>query len=305
MRVERSTFRIIQPTMAVAVVVALCIALLGAGSLFAAPPAQAQNDFNTRITPTSVGPAVLGSTLDQLEAQLGADYDISDLQPVTVDFTGYVIRRDGDIQFRAVVDDETDLITTFLISNGSYVTVEGAMPGMSVLDAIEIFGDASFAWFPEQESREFVFFANQTDSRFLFRTPGVGGNNVGIYEDGEFETTDFDEEGVISSIWITCEPGVDCPEGADVSSQATDDDSTDDDTTDDDTADPTDSDVADDDADDDTVAVDPATTSLPNTGSQAQWQLVTVSTLVILGGALVVGSRRFDLGPTWLGSDSV
>jgi len=189
------------------VTAALAIVLL----LMVLPTASAQDD--TLISGTGAGPAIVGSTLAQLEDQLGDDYTISDEVRITVDFSGHVVTRGNSVQFRAVKANEPgNQLSLFIVNNNSFETAEGVGPGTLIADAEAIYGEATLSWNPDQESREFVSFANGPEGRVAFRTPGIAGTNVGVYADGEFETNDFDDAATIAAVWISCVPGTDCPD---------------------------------------------------------------------------------------------
>ena len=173
--------------------------------------AAAQTDADFLLSADGAGKAKLGLSPEALAEQLGADYEFSSEVRITVDFTGRVISRDGEVQFRAAMADDSDLLTLFIVSNADYTTAEGVGPSMRISDAEAIYGEATLSWNPDDEGREFVRFANGPTGRIMFRTPGIGGSNVGIYPDGQFETTEYDADGTIAAVWISCIPGTDCP----------------------------------------------------------------------------------------------
>lgn len=176
--------------------------------------AQGDDDANL-ITPSSVGPAVVGSTLTELTDQLGSEFEVGDQVRITVDFDGHVVTRDGSVEFRAVrASEPDDELSLFIISGDTLRTAEGVGPGTTIEEAEEIYGDATLTWDPDQEGREFVSFENQPEGRIQFRTPGIAGTNVGIYEDDEFETNEYEDGATIAAIWISCVPGDDCPDAS-------------------------------------------------------------------------------------------
>ena len=99
-----------------------------------------------------------------------------------------------------------------------------------------------------------------------FRPPGIGGTNVGIYKDGEFETTEYEDGAAIAAVWVSCVSGTDCPadrvadcalvDGSDAGSG--------------------DSDL------------------LPMTGTSELVLMSLVSVLFVIGGALVMVERRYE-----------
>ncbi len=289
------------------------------------PAAKAQGD-DTVISPTSVGPAEIGSTVEELTEQLGGDYTVGDEVRITVDFSGHVVSRDGDVQFRAVkANAPGDELSLFIINNDEFATAEGVGPSMTIADAEAIYGDATLSWNPDNEGREFVSFENQPEGRIQFRTPGIAGTNVGIYEDGEFETNEYEPEGVIAAVWISCVPGTDCPAdlGDDAGSAAAGasddgddsddagDDSGDDEAEEEPTPTPTptpsptpEPEPEDDDDDADTggtTAGSGGQSELPATGFEEILLVSLASTLFLLGGMMVLLHRSY-LAPTWLRS---
>lgn len=156
------------------------------------------------ISADGVGDALLGSTVEELTAALGSGYDVSDEVRITVDFNGHVISRGGEVQFRAAKTEADERLTLFIISNREYQTAEGVGPTSLISAAEAVYGDATLNWNPDNESREFVSFANGPDGRIAFRTPGIGGTNVGIYGQDQLETTEYDPDGSIAAIWVSC-----------------------------------------------------------------------------------------------------
>jgi len=199
------TMLLSRPQLKIALAVAAFLAL------FLSSTAAAQPASDQIIAADGVGDAVLGLSPDELAEALGSDYDISDEVRITVDFDGRVVSRDGIVQFRAAMTDNTDALTLFIVSNPDYATAEGVGPATTIADAEAIYGEATLNWNPDDESREFVTFADGPAGRIAFRTPGIGGNNVGIYEDGEFETAEYEEGAEIAAVWVSCVSGTDCP----------------------------------------------------------------------------------------------
>lgn len=176
---------------------------------FAPSSALAQPADDQTISASGVGDALLGMTADELADALGPQFDISDEVRITVDFDGRVISRGGDVQFRAAKTEGDERLTLFIVSNPDYATAEGVGPTTTIADAEAIYGEATLNWNPDNEGREFVSFDNGPDGRVFFRTPGIGGTNVGEYADGEFETTEYDPDGEIAAVWVSCVSG-DC-----------------------------------------------------------------------------------------------
>lgn len=283
-------------------------ALCAFGALI--PPAGA--DGHAVITSDGVAGAIVGSTVEELADQLGDDYEISDEVRITVDFTGHVVSRDGTVQFRAVkANAPGDELSLFIVNNPEFRTAEGVGPGSSIAEGEQIYGNATLTRNPENESREFVEFQDQTDSRVAFRTPGIAGTYVGEYDGEATETADYDEDGVIAAVWISCRPGRDCPDddGAATGGGDTEDA---DDADDDADADDGDGEAADDDAgaegdgdgaDGAAANTDADDNDLPETGTEQVVMVTVASAMLLLGGFFVLVNRNF-LAPGWLGSRS-
>lgn len=299
----------------------------------AASVAALQAADDRTISADGAGPAVLGLTADELGEVLGSDYDLGDEVRITVDFDGHVVTRDGEVQFRAAKAGSGDELTLFIISNPTYQTAEGVGPTTTIAEAEAVYGPATLSWSPDDESREFVFFENGPAGRIAFRTPGIGGTNVGIYPDGEFETDEYEEGAAIASVWVSCIVGTDCPADrpttdptATPTEEPTEEPTTDptatpteeptEEPTTEPTATPTEEPTA-----EPTATATPETDGtgagssdggdggesnggggngeLPVTGSSELALMSTVSALFTVGGALVLVERRFGC-PAWL-----
>jgi LPXTG-motif cell wall-anchored protein len=287
-----------RPQLKIAVVTAVFLAFLLPSAAFA------QSAAESTITADGVGKAMLGLSPQELADALGADYDVGDEVRITVDFDGRVITRDGVVQFRAAMTDNTDDLTLFIVSNPEYATAGGVGPTTTIAQAEAIYGDATLAWNPDNEGREFVSFADGPEGRIAFRTPGIGGTNVGIYADGEFETSDYEDGAAIAAVWVSCVSGTDCP--ADRPAETTPEPTAEPTATPAPTATPEPTPEPTPEA---TPAPTPAPSTgdgsgasegeLPNTGTTELVLMSLVATLFVMGGALVLMERRY-LCPAWL-----
>lgn len=307
LRKGRETMQLTRITFSMSALSALLVLLL------LSPVARAQTTDDTLITPDGVGSAVLGMTVEEMTEALGDDYEVSEEVRITVDFNGHVVSRDGQVQFRAAKAPDSDQLTLFIVSNPEYQTEDGVGPTTSIVDAEDIYGEATLAWDPDTEGREFVDFEDGPGDTVAFRTPGIGGNNVGIYADGEFETTDYEANAVIAAVWLSCTAGEDCPGDAGAAPTPTEEPTEDEpeptpteepepepEPTPTEEPEPTPTEEpteeepeATDDGD------DAAAGELPKTGSNELIMISVVSALVLVGGALVLMERRF-LCPAWL-----
>lgn len=275
-----------RPKFKTAVVIALFLAFLLSNAAFA------QSAAESTITADGVGDAMLGLSPQELADALGADYEVGNEVRITVDFDGRVISRDGVVQFRAAMSDNTDDLTLFIVSNPEYTTAAGVGPTTTIADAEAIYGDATLAWNPDNEGREFVSFADGPEGRIAFRTPGIGGTNVGIYAEDELETSEYLDGAGIAAVWVSCVSGTDCP--ADGPSETTPEPTVEA------TPEPT---------PEATPEPTPAPGTgngsgtsggeLPNTGATELLLVSLVATLFVAGGALVIMERRY-LCPAWL-----
>jgi len=244
------------------------------------PAAYAQPAADRTISADGVGNATLGLTPAELAAALGDDYEIGNEVRITVDFDGRVVTQNGQVQFRAAMTGQSEALDLFIVSNDDYATAEGVGPTTTIAQAEAIYGQATLS-LSEDEGREFVRFANGPQGRIQFRTPGIGGNNVGIYADGQTETTDFEEDATIAAVWVSCVVGSDCPADRDTPAPTP-------------TPEPTP-----DGGDAGATDNGDGESELPKTGATELVLISIVSALVLVGGALVLTERRFFC-PAWL-----
>ena len=198
------TMPLSRPQLKIAAALAALFVLLLSSSAHAQPV-----DDHT-ITAEGIGNAVLGLSPAELIEALGPDYQVGDEVRITIDFDGRVVSRNGTVQFRAAMTDDTETLTLFMVSNPEYTTAEGIGPTSTIAEAEAVYGPAMLAWNPDNGGREFVSFANGPDGRIAFRTPGIGGTNVGIYASGEFSTSAYEDGAAIAAVWVICVSGTDC-----------------------------------------------------------------------------------------------
>ena len=273
------TMPLSRPQLKIAAALAALFVLLLSSSAHAQPV-----DDHT-ITAEGIGNAVLGLSPAELIEALGPDYQVGDEVRITIDFDGRVVSRNGTVQFRAAMTDDTETLTLFMVSNPEFTTAEGIGPTSTIAEAEAVYGPAMLAWNPDNGGREFVSFANGPDGRIAFRTPGIGGTNVGIYASGEFSTSAYEDGAAIAAVWVICVSGTDC--AADVA-----------------TAEPTPTPEP-------TATPEPThdtgsgtdSGDLPRTGATELVLTSIVSVLFAVGGALVLIERRF-LSASWPTSSS-
>lgn len=188
---------------------ALVIALL-AVTVLAMPAAAAQPGADHLITKDGIGNASVGSTAAQLRAQLGSGWSVTPADAILVDLVGYEVKQGDTLRFHALGDDLDGPLTVFVAQSSDLQTVEGVGPTSTIDAGVTAYGAATLSFNPDNESREFVRFANEPAGRIFFRTGS--GDEAGIYAAGDTETTQFKDGATIKTVWVTCIRGTDCPQ---------------------------------------------------------------------------------------------
>lgn len=167
------------------------------------------NDASFLITPTGIGAAQLGWTFADMKkgiAGVSAEHE-----PFLVDFAAIPVRRDDEVHLYIVYEEnappqDTDIVTMLSTNHPSFRTSEGVGPGISINDAISVYGEAEFVYNVDNESREYVTFANGPAGRIWFRPRRRSSelDYAGIYSsatDGSiFRTTRYHDDAVIE--WV-------------------------------------------------------------------------------------------------------
>jgi len=190
-----------------AIISSLAIALVAITML--APPVSAQPNAEHLITAEGIGAAKVGSTAAQLRAQLGAGWTVTEVAPILVDLVGYEVKQGNTLRFFALGDDVNGPLTVFVADSADLQTAEGIGPTSTIDAGVTAYGAATLSFNTENESREFVRFANEPAGRIFFRTGS--GDEAGIYAAGATETTEWKDGATIKTIWVTCITGTDCP----------------------------------------------------------------------------------------------
>ena len=141
------TMTLSRPQLKIAAALAALFVLLLSSSAHAQPV-----DDHT-ITAEGIGNAVLGLSPAELIEALGPDYQVGDEVRITIDFDGRVVSRNGTVQFRAAMTDDTETLTLFMVSNPEYTTAEGIGPTSTIAEAEAVYGPAMLAWNPDNSSR--------------------------------------------------------------------------------------------------------------------------------------------------------
>lgn len=289
--------------------VAVILALFSAT---ASPNADAQND-DRLITPTGAGPAVIGSTVEDITEALGSSYQLSGREQVISGYEGHVVRMDGEVVFWAAGESGQDRLNLFIITSSEFQTAEGVGPGTTIAAAEAKYGQATLSFENGSSSREFVTFKDIADSNIRFRTAGSSNMKIGEYKDGADTTNKYKDDAEIASIWIQCELSQ-CPKAASTLTGGTSDSQGKDnaDTNKDEGKDAEAKDSEDGKKAEPTPTPEPTvaptaeptptptpepepsetTSALPNTGANENLLLVLSAALVTVGGALVIKARR-------------
>lgn len=155
-----------------------------------------------------LGPVELGSTIDEIAAALGPDYEITPEGQIRVGFaSGYSIARDGEVLFWAI-EEEDGTIGVLMSRNPKIGLESGLRPKLSLDAAIALHGEPTITFGPE--GREFVSFADgiaADGAVSALVAIGEFGGPVGVYEaDGPElgeETTGYQpDDANISELWF-------------------------------------------------------------------------------------------------------
>ncbi len=191
------------------VIMATLATVFFAAALVAAGPAADAQATDT-LTPQGIGDAVVGSTLAQLQAQLGPTYTFGPATDVLVDVQGYEVSQAGSPVFIAAAVngtaplEATSELTLFVVRNEGPVTAAGIGVGSTIEDGVAAYGPVTLSFNTENEGREFARFENQP-AGLSFRTGS--GATAGIYPDSDDsfrETTEFIAGAEIQAVWVSC-----------------------------------------------------------------------------------------------------
>lgn len=166
------------------------------------------------ISQQGIGVAQLGMTLGELKQKLGPEVELKVKAPYIVDFDAIAVERSGEVQYYILylagqTFKDSDVIQGLLTSNPKFRTAEDVGPGTTIAAAEQVYGKATLSYNTDNESREYVRFADQNSGNLSFST-GSGGNGnggAGIYASpqGAYnETQQFKTDATIKSIWVVC-----------------------------------------------------------------------------------------------------
>jgi hypothetical protein len=163
------------------------------------------------ISAEGVGPARLGMTLGELKQALpNATFEVR--SPFIVDFDAIAVSQDGKPQFYVLYlagesFGDGDVVQGVLTDNPSYRTDRGVGPGTAIAQAERIYGDATLSYNTQNESREYVRFAQHPAANLSFGTGNGNGETAGIYPSPTAdynETQQFREDAAIESVLVIC-----------------------------------------------------------------------------------------------------
>ncbi|MEB3226089.1 MAG: DUF1176 domain-containing protein [Synechococcus sp.] len=176
------------------------------------------------ITADSVGPARLGMTFQEFQAQLPESATLEAV-PLGVDLPqGWRVNLYGAEQFIVAFDDAENgenfpsnqaKLTWIMVKNPSYRTTAGVGPGTPLPEAIAQYGPATLSYNQEAESREFIQFENSLftsdrNTQIFFRSnQWTISDYAGIYPDSQMSyhtTTDYADHAAIGAIWLSYYP---------------------------------------------------------------------------------------------------
>ncbi len=153
-----------------------------------------------------VGPIVLGSSIDEIAAALGPDYDITPEASIRAGFgSGHSITNDGEVLFWCIEED--GVITVAMTTSPRVGLDSGLRSRLPLKRAIAVHGEPSFRIGPD--SREFVSFddgAGDGDGLSVLVAIGRFGGPVGVYEAGPdigSETTVYEPgQATVNELWF-------------------------------------------------------------------------------------------------------
>jgi hypothetical protein len=168
---------------------------------------------NQKISAEGIGPAKLGMTFGQLKKALGANAEFKVKSPFMVDIDAIAVQQSGSVQYYILYPAGTtfsnsQVIESVVTENSDYRTDKGVGPGTPLKQAEAAYGDATLFFNTENESREYIKFANQPAVNISFR-PNAPANQqyAGIYpsSSGSYqETKQYNPNASIRLVEVNC-----------------------------------------------------------------------------------------------------
>lgn len=98
------------------------------------------------VTFDSIGPVQVGTTIEQIEASLGPDFEITEASPRDDWLAGYAVSLDGEVLVYVGTKSLEDPRFEFLLSDSPLVALDsGLRPGMPLDEAVELHGELTFS----------------------------------------------------------------------------------------------------------------------------------------------------------------
>lgn len=178
------------------------------------PPASKEQ----LISADGIGVAKVGMMLGELKQMLAGKAEFTVKSPFIVDFDAIAVSQGGENQYYILYPAllrlaDTDAIEALVTDNPKYRTAQGVGPGTTIKEASAVYGDASLSYNSQNESREYVKFANLDTKAIAFRTKAPPGKPVaGIYSQSKGElkqTAYFQPSATIKLVEIYCREN--CP----------------------------------------------------------------------------------------------
>ncbi len=189
-----------------AAAVALAMALLAV----LGGTARAQEPWT--ITPTGIGPIVLGASVDEVREALPEPYVLGDEVPIAPDLQGHVVSVEGAVHI-LIPTTASGVVETIIVLDDSYQTGEGIGPRSLVGDAEDVYGDARLEWSEADQGRERVLLADGPPG-LSFRASEAVGPQAGIYGNDQTSTVLYDPASRLTSVWIVLDARVGTTETA-------------------------------------------------------------------------------------------
>jgi hypothetical protein len=173
------------------------------------PPETADSKL---ISATGIGPAQLGMTLGDLKTILGSEFQFTVESPFIVDFDAIAVRQGEKALFYILFLPgqpltDTDAIEGLYTDNPDFRTNQGVGPGTPIQEAEQAYGTATLSYNTQNESREYVRFAQQPSANISFATGNGSQNAAGIYPSPTQdynETKQYRDDATIQSVLVVC-----------------------------------------------------------------------------------------------------
>ena len=167
-------------------------------------------DEQLLISSQGIGDAQVGITYGELKNKLGDNFEFQVVSPFMVDIDAIAVSQSGKVQYYLLylssdTFDDNSIIEIIMTENSKYSTAEGITVGTSIKKVEQRYGQATFSYNINNESREYVEFAQQPASNILFRPTANNYGFAGIYNEPiqEYNQTKiFEDNAVINQIQV-------------------------------------------------------------------------------------------------------